>query len=46
LSPGLLRLYARDVRGAFRQSGLPGLARKVARIRVRHIKRAAHRLLA
>jgi Bacterial capsule synthesis protein PGA_cap len=45
LSPGLLRLYARDARAAFRESGVRGLARKISRVRVRHIRRAAHRLL-
>jgi len=46
VSRGLLRLYARDARAAFRESGVRGLARKITRVRVRHIKRAAHRLLA
>ncbi len=45
VSHGLLRLYARDARAAFRESGVGGLARKISRLRVRHIKRAAHRLL-
>jgi hypothetical protein len=46
VSDGLLRLHARDARAAFRESGFPGLARKIGRIRVRHIARAAHSLLA
>lgn len=46
VSHGLLRLYARDVRAAFREYGVRGLARKISRVRVRHIRRAAHRLFA
>ena len=46
VSRGLLRLYARDARAAFRDSGVRGLARKMSRVRVRHIRRAAHRLFA
>jgi polysaccharide export outer membrane protein len=46
VSHGLLRLYARDARAAFRESGFQGLARKIGRIRIRHIARAAHSLLA
>ncbi|HEY6442174.1 MAG TPA: CapA family protein [Candidatus Acidoferrales bacterium] len=46
VSHGLLHLYARDARAAFRESGIRGLARKISRVRVRHIRRAAHRLLA
>ena len=44
LSPGLLRLYLRDVRAAFRARGISGLAAKVRRIRVRHVKRLVHRM--
>ncbi len=46
VSHGLLRLYARDARAAFRESGFQGLSRKISRLRVRHIRRAAHGLLA
>lgn len=46
VSRGLLRLYARDVRAALRDSGVRGLAKKISRVRVRHLRRAAHRLLA
>ncbi len=45
VSHGLLRLYARDAHAAFRESGVRGLARKISRVRVRHISRAAHSLL-
>lgn len=45
ISQGLLRLYARDARAAFRESGFRGFARKISRVRVRHINRAAHSLL-
>jgi Bacterial capsule synthesis protein PGA_cap len=46
VSSGLLPLYLRDARAAFRESGIAGLARKIRRIRVRHLKRAAHTLRA
>ncbi len=46
VSPGLLRLYVRDARAAFRESGVAGLARKIGRVRGRHLRRAAHKLLA
>lgn len=39
VSPGLLRLYMRDVRSAFRHRGLRGLAIKMGRIRLRHMRR-------
>lgn len=45
ISPGLVRLYLRDSRRAFEQSGVPGLARKVRRIRLRHIRRLMHSVL-
>jgi len=38
-STGLTRLYVRDAQAAFRAAGLRGLARKAARVRVRHMKR-------
>jgi hypothetical protein len=46
VSHGLLHLYARDACAAFHESGFQGLARKISRIRTRHISRAAHSLLA
>jgi poly-gamma-glutamate capsule biosynthesis protein CapA/YwtB (metallophosphatase superfamily) len=45
VSRGLLRLYARDARSAFRQSGLRGIARKAARVRMRHIRRLIHKVV-
>jgi hypothetical protein len=39
MSDGLVHLYLRDVRAAFRQSGIRGLARKARRMRLRHVKR-------
>jgi hypothetical protein len=39
VSPGLFRLYMRDVRSAFRHRGLRGLAIKMGRIRLRHMRR-------
>jgi hypothetical protein len=39
VSRGLGRLYARDIRAAFRAAGLRGLARKAGRVRMRHVKR-------
>jgi hypothetical protein len=45
VSQGLLRLYLRDARAAFHESGVRGLARKASRMRARHVWRAAHRLI-
>lgn len=42
MSRGLVPLYARDIRAAFCQSGLRGLARKATRIRTRHLRRLLH----
>ncbi len=42
VSPGALPLYSRDLRAAYRQSGLSGLLGKVRRIRPRHIRRILH----
>jgi hypothetical protein len=39
VSPGLFRLYIRDVRSAFRHRGVRGLAIKMSRIRLRHVRR-------
>ena len=45
ISQNLIRLYLRDARAAFRESGIGGLARKAGRIRLRHLRRLAHGLL-
>ncbi len=42
MSRGLLRLYARDVKAAYRSGGLRGLARKASRVRTRHVRRVIH----
>ncbi len=39
LSPGLFRLYLRDARAALRHRGVRGLAIKMSRIRLRHVRR-------
>jgi hypothetical protein len=39
LSPGIVRLYVRDARAAFRESGIGGLAQKAGRLRLRHLRR-------
>ncbi len=44
-SQSLVKLYLRDARAAFRESGVLGLARKTSRIRMRHLLRLAHGLL-
>lgn len=45
ISQGLLRLYARDVKAAYRAGGIQALARKVSRIRTRHVRRLVHRVI-
>lgn len=45
VSPGLTRLYLRDVRTAYRQAGARGLARKASRLRVRHLRRLVHKIV-
>jgi hypothetical protein len=45
VSQGLLRLYFRDVRAAFRWSGIRGLVRKAGRVRMRHVHRLVHSLV-
>jgi len=45
MSQGLLQLYIRDAKTAFRQSGIRGLARKLRRIRVRHLRRVVHKAI-
>lgn len=42
VSPDVLHLYSRDLRAAFHQSGVSGLARKVRRVRGRHLRRLLH----
>jgi poly-gamma-glutamate synthesis protein (capsule biosynthesis protein) len=44
ISQNIVKLYVRDVRAAFRSSGLAGLARKTGRVRLRHLRRLAHGL--
>ena len=46
VSRGLLNLYWRDLRAAIQQSGVRGLARKAARVRLCHVKRLMHRVFA
>jgi poly-gamma-glutamate synthesis protein (capsule biosynthesis protein) len=46
MSRGLLSLYLRDARSAFLESGVRGLARKATRLRIHHLKRLMHRVLA
>jgi hypothetical protein len=45
MSQGLLRLYARDVKAAYRADGIRGLARKASRVRTRHVRRLVHRVI-
>jgi hypothetical protein len=45
VSRGLTRLYLRDARAAFRAAGIRGLASKVRRMRVRHMKRLVHKVI-
>lgn len=44
MSRGLLELYVRDVRQAYREDGIRGLARKAGRLRMRHVRRLAHKV--
>jgi hypothetical protein len=44
VSEGLLQLYLRDARAAFQSSGLRGLATKMSRVRLRHVKRLVHKM--
>lgn len=44
VSAGLISLYLRDVLAALHQSGIRGLFRKIARLRLCHIKRLMHRV--
>jgi Bacterial capsule synthesis protein PGA_cap len=42
--PGLLQIHLRDAQAAFYQSGIRGLARKVAHLRVRHMRRLVRKV--
>jgi poly-gamma-glutamate capsule biosynthesis protein CapA/YwtB (metallophosphatase superfamily) len=44
VSRGLLRLYLRDARAAFRYRGIRGLASKMGRVRLRHVRRLVHKV--
>ncbi len=46
VSPGLLRLYARDIRAALRHAGIRGLAIKARRLRLRHVKQLVRAVFA
>jgi hypothetical protein len=43
VSRGLLHLYSRDAKSAFRQAGIRGVVRKASRLRMRHIRRLLHK---
>jgi hypothetical protein len=45
VSKGSARLYMRDAQAAFRAGGIHGLARKARRVRLRHVKRLAHKVI-
>jgi len=45
ISRGLLALYLRDAKMAYRHAGLRGLARKAGRLRVRHVRRLVHKVM-
>jgi hypothetical protein len=44
VSQGLGELYMRDAAAAFRSAGVRGLAHKVSRVRMRHLKRLIHKV--
>ena len=46
MSQGLLRLYARDIRSAYQHAGFKGLVRKMRRVRIRHVRRLVHKVVA
>ncbi|MGH9575402.1 MAG: CapA family protein [Candidatus Acidiferrales bacterium] len=46
VSAGLINLYLRDAQAALCQSGVRGLVRKAARLRLCHVKRLIHRVFA
>jgi hypothetical protein len=43
VSRGLLHIYSRDAKSAFRQAGIRGVVRKAGRLRMRHIRRLLHK---
>jgi hypothetical protein len=45
ISEGLLNVYTRDVKAAYRSGGVRALARKAIRVRPRHVRRLVHRVL-
>ncbi|MGH7839238.1 MAG: CapA family protein [Candidatus Binataceae bacterium] len=45
MSHGMLPLYWRDARAAYRQAGMSGLARKAGRVRLRHVRRLLHKVM-
>jgi poly-gamma-glutamate synthesis protein (capsule biosynthesis protein) len=45
ISQGLLHLYSRDVKAAYRSGGVGALAAKAGRIRGRHVRRLVHRVI-
>ena len=45
ISQGLLRVYARDVKAAYRAGGVRALAQKAGRVRGRHVQRLVHRVI-
>lgn len=45
ISEGMISLYWRDMRAAFHQAGMRGLARKAGRVRLRHVQRLLHKVM-
>jgi hypothetical protein len=45
ISQGLLHVYSRDVKAAYRSGGMGALAAKAGRIRGRHVRRLVHRVI-
>jgi hypothetical protein len=45
ISKGLLNVYSRDVKAAYRSGGMRALARKAIRVRPRHVRRLVHKVL-
>jgi Bacterial capsule synthesis protein PGA_cap len=45
VSRSSVKIYLRDARAAFRESGIGGLVRKAGRVRMRHLRRLAHGFL-
>jgi poly-gamma-glutamate capsule biosynthesis protein CapA/YwtB (metallophosphatase superfamily) len=44
VSRGLLQLYLRDAQAAFQLRGIRGLATKMGRVRLRHVRRLVHKV--